>query len=258
MTLPWLDHATPFPPAHQALRNPDGLLAVGADLSLSRLQAAYSQGIFPWFSEGEPVLWWSPDPRMVLACADFSPGHALRKRLRQIARSPSMAGRGLEVRMDTAFDAVMAACAEPRDGIPGTWITLPMQQAYRQWHRAGVAHSVETWMEGELVGGLYGVSLGTMFFGESMFTRVTDASKIALAYLVGFLQRHGVQWIDCQQQTRHLASLGARPVSRTAFIDHVQAQIGNPTPPWQTGTLTPDGCVMIDATDTRRSLREPT
>lgn len=258
MTIAWLGDTTPFPAVDRALREPDGLLAAGGELSIWRLTQAYRQGIFPWFSEGEPVLWWSPDPRMVLQCANFSPGHSLRKRLRQIARQSearptaadhprapdSPAGGRVEVWVDTAFDQVLAACAAPRDGQPGTWITPVMQQAYRQWHLAGTTHSVETWIDGRLAGGLYGVSLGAMFFGESMFTRATDASKIALAYLVTFLARHGVQWIDCQQQTRHLASLGAAPVSRTDFATHIAQAQRQPAPPWCRGRLTPEGRIM--------------
>lgn len=248
MKLAWLDRDTPFPPLDQALTEPDGLLAVGADLSVERLTLAYEQGIFPWFSEGEPVLWWSPDPRMVLQCAHFRPGHTLRKRLRRIARAPAKAGDpgadDVQVRVDTAFSEVMAACAAPREGQPGTWISPAMQAAYTTWHHTGVTHSVETWMGGTLVGGLYGVSLGSMFFGESMFTRATDASKIALAYLVTFLQRHDVAWIDCQQQTSHLASLGAAPVSRARFAEHLRSCRQQPPPPWQPGRLTPDGEIV--------------
>ena len=254
MKLAWLEPDTPFPALDRALQEPDGLLAVGADLTTARLADAYAHGIFPWFSEGEPILWWSPDPRMVLQCAHFAPGRALRKRLRQIARQSEIASCALgtdhpsagtvEVRVDTAFDQVMAACAAPRDGQPGTWITLPMQRAYRQWHREGATHSVETWIDGRLAGGLYGVSLGTMFFGESMFTRVSDASKIALAYLVTFLARHDVQWIDCQQQTHHLASLGAAPVARADFAAHVAQARHRPRPPWQSGRLTHEGVIV--------------
>lgn len=236
MKLPWLAADTPFPPAYTALRDPDGLLAAGADLSPRRLAQAYSNGIFPWYSEGEPILWWSPDPRMVLACRDFAPSHSLRKLLRQIARHEHEAPR-VRVRVDTAFAEVMAQCASPREGQPGTWITAAMQQAYRQWHEAGFVHSIETWIDGELAGGLYGISLGRMFFGESMFTRVPNASKIALAYLVRFLQAQGVAWIDCQQQTRHLASLGARPVPRAAFLEHVRRATARAPIAWTRGWL---------------------
>lgn len=241
MRIPWLEAHTPFPPAGQALSVPDGLLAAGGDLSVTRLRQAYSLGIFPWFSPGDPVLWWSPDPRMVLACGEFAPPHALRKQLRQIARSETAADARIRVQVDTAFADVMAACAAPRTADGGTWIVPAMRQVYEAWHHAGEVHSVETWIDGRLAGGLYGVSLGGMFFGESMFTRRSNASKIALAYLVQFLTRHGVTWIDCQQQTPHLASLGARPRSRQAFLAHVASAIRLPAPPWQPGWLDSSG-----------------
>jgi len=241
LKLPWLEPDTPLPPAEHALQHPPGLLAAGADLSTARLEQAYRNGIFPWFSEGEPVLWWSPDPRMVLACDDFSPSHSLRKRLRRIAADAQRPWPSVQVRVDTAFAEVMRHCAAPRAGQPGTWIVAPMRHAYRAWHAEGRAHSIETWIDGELAGGLYGISLGRMFFGESMFTRATDASKIALACLVRFLQRHGVEWIDCQQETRHLASLGARPVARAAFLAHVRARVDAAGPPWRPGVLDTDG-----------------
>ncbi len=245
MKLPWLAADTPFPPAEFALADPDGLLAAGADLSTPRLIAAYSNGIFPWYSEGEPILWWSPDPRMVLAVKDFAPSHSLRKLLRQLAGQEHAAPR-VQVRVDTAFAEVMAQCAAPRDGQPGTWITAAMQQAYRAWHEAGYVHSIETWIDGELAGGLYGISLGRMFFGESMFTRVPNASKIALSYLVRYLAAHGVERIDCQQQTRHLASLGARPIPRAAFLEHVRAATAQSAVPWARGTLDSAGRLHPD------------
>lgn len=241
MKLPWLAPNTPFPPVEDALSEPAGLLAAGADLSLSRLQLAYSNGIFPWYSAGEPLLWWSPDPRMVLACQDFAPSHSLRKRLRQIARDESGPAPRVQIRVDTAFEAVIARCAAPRDSQAGTWITAEMQQAYYAWHLAGGAHSIETWVDEILVGGLYGISLGGMFFGESMFTLVPDASKVALAYLVTFLRRYGVEWIDCQQQTRHLASLGAQPVPRAQFVEHVRQAVELPAPLWRPGRLDSEG-----------------
>lgn len=226
-----------FPPAEWALDEPNGLLAVGGDLSLARLRAAYRQGIFPWYSAHQPLLWWSPDPRMVLAPNDFHASHSLRKRLRRLAsgRDP------LQIKVNTAFAQVLAACAEPRHGQPGTWITDEMQRAYRAWHAAGDVHSIEAWHDDRLVGGLYGISLGHMFFGESMFSRVADASKLALACLVAFLGRHGVTLIDCQQETRHLASLGARPMARSAFLAHVRHACDQPGPPWQSGVLHPSG-----------------
>lgn len=248
MKLPWLAVDTPFPPAEYALTDPDGLLAAGADLSPERLIQAYSNGIFPWYSEGEPVLWWSPDPRMVLAVKDFAPSHSLRKLLRQIASQELSASPRVQVRVDTVFPQVMAQCAAPRDGQPGTWITAAMQQAYTDWHRAGYVHSIETWIDGDLAGGLYGISLGRMFFGESMFTRAPNASKIALAYLVRYLATHGVERIDCQQQTRHLASLGARPISRARFLQHVRQATAQPPIPWARGILDSTGRLLPETT----------
>jgi leucyl/phenylalanyl-tRNA--protein transferase len=185
---------------------------------------------------------------MVLAIEDFSPSHSLRKLLRQIASQEFMASPRVQVRVDTVFPQVMAQCAAPRDGQPGTWITSAMQQAYAEWHRAGYVHSIETWIDGELAGGLYGISLGRMFFGESMFTRAPNASKIALAYLVRYLATHGVERIDCQQQTRHLASLGARPISRARFLQHVRHVTSQPPIPWARGVLDSTGRLLPDAT----------
>ncbi|SAI31310.1 leucyl/phenylalanyl-tRNA--protein transferase [Bordetella ansorpii] len=244
MKLPWLEPDTPLPPPELALKDPPGLLAAGADLSTARLNEAYRNGIFPWFSEGEPVLWWSTDPRMVLACDDFAPSHSLRKRLRRIAADAQRPWPSVQVRVDTCFAEVLRQCAAPRGGQAGTWILEPMQQVYRQWHAEGSAHSIETWIDGELAGGLYGISLGRMFFGESMFARATDASKIALAYLVRFLRRHGVAWIDCQQETRHLASLGARPVDRADFLAHVRRAVDAPGLPWRPGVLDAEGQLL--------------
>lgn len=210
--IPWLDSHSPFPPLETALGDPNGLLAAGGDLSLPRMLAAYRRGIFPWFNPGEPILWWSPDPRMVLFPDEFKVSRSLKKRLLRA---------DYEVRVDTAFTRVMRACAEPREAGGGTWIGEPMISAYTALHEAGYAHSFETWMVGtdgeELVGGLYGVALGQAFFGESMFTRKTDASKIALAHLVAFLKRHDFSVIDCQMKTSHLASLGARTIPRREF-----------------------------------------
>ncbi|MFC4273692.1 leucyl/phenylalanyl-tRNA--protein transferase [Achromobacter aloeverae] len=237
MKLPWLEPDTPLPPAASALREPDGLLAAGADLSVARLREAYGKGIFPWYSDGEPVLWWSPDPRMVLACADFVESHSLAKRLRRMAREEGTPAATVEVRVDTAFEKVLLACAAPRGQQGGTWITPEMRETYLAWHRDGAAHSIETWIDGQLGAGLYGISLGAMFFGESMFTHVTDGSKIALAHLVRFLRRHDVPWIDCQQQTRHLASLGARAIPRDRFVSEVQRLTGLAQPPWRPGRL---------------------
>lgn len=224
--LPWLRPDTPFPPLERALAEPNGLLAAGGDLSVARLLAAYRRGIFPWFSPGEPILWWAPDPRMVLFPDEFKVSRSLKKRL---------ARADYEVRVDTAFARVMQACAEPREAAGGTWISPTMIAAYTALHEAGYAHSFETWIDGELAGGLYGVALGRAFYGESMFARQTDASKIALAHLVRHLQAQGYGVIDCQMNTRHLASLGAREIPRAEFaalLDRFCAE------PGQTGLWT--------------------
>lgn len=222
--IPWLHRNTPFPPVEQALTYPNGLLAAGADLSPERLLDAYRHGIFPWFSEGEPILWWSPTPRMVLIPAEFKLSKSLRKTLRNGHH---------HVRFDTAFEQVMRACAEPRAGQNGTWITKEMIDAYCELHRRGYAHSVETWLDGELIGGLYGMAIGRMFYGESMFSRRPDASKIALARLCAHLQTQGCELIDCQMNTPHLASLGAREISRQDFMQQIRelTQPGSHTSP---------------------------
>jgi len=227
--IPWLEPDTPFPDTAAAL-GPDtdapGLLAAGADLSPARLQAAYRCGIFPWFSQGQPVLWWTTDPRMVLPVAAFKLHRSLRKTIARFRRTP-----GCEIRIDSAFEQVMLACAStPRDGQNGSWIVPDMRQVYGQWHHQGFVHSIETWMDGELVGGLYGVNIGRMFYGESMFAWRTDASKIALAALVCFCRANGIALIDCQQQTSHLASLGASPVSRSHFEAHLRGVIDQAPP----------------------------
>ncbi len=220
--IPWLGPDDPFPPLARAMRAPNGLLAAGADLSPRRLVEAYRQGIFPWFSEGEPVLWWSPDPRMVLFPAELKVSRSLGKTLR----------RGdFEVRADTAFREVMTACGQPRPGQDGTWITPEMIDAYSALHGAGIAHSVETWRGGELIGGLYGIALGRAFYGESMFSRAADASKIALVALVRQLQLWGFGMVDCQMKTRHLASLGAREIPRGEFTRRLQELVHYPAVP---------------------------
>ena len=212
--IPWLSSELTFPPLATALTEKDGangLLAAGGDLSPQRLLAAYRRGIFPWYSAGDPLLWWSPDPRMVLIPEQLKISRSLARTLRHMP---------YEVRLDTAFADVIKACAKaPRDGQNGTWISKEMQSAYIELHRLGYAHSVETWRDGSLVGGLYGVALGQAFFGESMFSHVTDASKIALAHLCALLQQKSFGIIDCQMETNHLASLGASPISRTEFTN---------------------------------------
>ncbi len=206
----------PLPSTARALpRGSDapGLLAAGGEPTPRRLEEAYSHGIFPWYSEGQPALWWSPDPRMVLLPDEFQLSRSLRKTVRRFA-----ADARCELRIDSAFRRVIQACAgTPRDGQDGTWIVPGMIEAYVAWHELGRAHSFETWIDGELVGGLYGIGLGRMFFGESMFAHRTDASKIAFAALVCFCREHGIATVDCQQHTRHLASMGARELRRPAF-----------------------------------------
>lgn len=218
--IPWLAPGQPFPPVSAALQSPNGLLAASAELTAERLLAAYPQGIFPWYSEEEPVLWWSPDPRMVLFTDELKISRSFAKTLRNAARDTS-----IELRIDADFDAVIQACAAPRGDEAGTWITDSVADAYIELHRRGLAHSIETWVGGRLAGGLYGVALGRMFYGESMFSRVPDASKIALAALVRVMRTERVRVIDCQQKTRHLASLGAREISRREFVAHLNASV---------------------------------
>ena len=234
--IPWLQGDTPFPPIETALTEADGasgLLAAGADLSPARLLSAYRHGIFPWFSEGQPILWWSTDPRMVLRPENFVVAASLKKKLKQVDRDMARGGRW-QVRFNTAFEAVMRACAAPRSVDGGTWITDQIVEGYVDLHRVGHAHSSELWQDGALVAGAYGVSIGRMFYGESMFTKISDGSKIALAYLVHFLNFHGVEMIDCQQETRHLRSLGAAPISRSEFLALMNRAISEPEiPVWR-------------------------
>ena len=229
--IAWLAPQQPFPPLDTALAEPNGLLAAGGGLTPERVAGAYRHGIFPWYSEGQPVLWWSPDPRMVLFTAEFRVRRSLAKRVRQ--------GR-YEIRLDTAFERVIRACAEPRKGQDGTWITEAMIGTYLALHRRGVAHSVEAWRDGELAGGLYGIALGRVFFGESMFAREPDASKVALVHLMAKLERDGVPIVDCQQETSHLAGFGARPVPRRAFAALLSQLIHSDAPPapWIAGPWT--------------------
>lgn len=228
--IDWLDDASlHFPPSHRAL-GPDtdapGLLAAGGTLTPQRLAAAYRRGIFPWYGPGQPPLWWAPDPRMVLKTADFKLSRSLRKTVQRFAATP-----GCEIRVDFDRAAVLKACASvPREGQNGTWIVPELQAAYLAWP---AMHSVETWVDGDLVGGLYGVNLGRMFYGESMFMRRTDASKIALCALICLCREFGIPWIDCQQNTGHLASLGAAEVPRPVFEAHLATHVGEASPgPW--------------------------
>lgn len=229
--LPWLQAGEAFPSPETAWGDVDpapGLLAAGASLDNETLINAYSHGIFPWFSDGQPVLWWSPDPRMVLQCKNFKLHRSLRKTLARFLADPNT-----EIRMDHSFDQVIRACAsQSRNGQAGTWIVEEMIEAYSQLYRKRQAHSVETWINGRLTGGLYCVNLGSMVFGESMFSHTTDSSKIALSALVAFCRAHHVAMIDCQQNTQHLASLGAAEIPRTDFIQHLQKTTHQTAPRW--------------------------
>lgn len=236
LPLPWLEPQDPFPPVENswgAGSDAPGLLAAGGDLSVQNLQRAYASGVFPWFSAGQPILWWSPDPRMVLKVEDFRLHRSFRKTLNKfIARADC------EVRIDTAFAQVISTCAgTQRRGQPGTWIVPAMVDAYIALHHAGLAHSVETWVDGQLVGGLYCVALGRAVFGESMFAHQTDASKIALAGLVAFCRHNAIDLIDCQQNTRHLASVGAAEIARNLFVARVQKSIVQEAPNWEFNPL---------------------
>lgn len=220
--IPWITKGARFPSPNNALVEPDGLLCAGGDLTPQTIMSAYSQGIYPWFSTGQPILWWTPDPRMVLFPSELKISKSLAKTMRQ---------QKFEVRYDTQFREVIEGCAAPRDAVAngggGTWIVNDIQEAYTALHKMGVAHSAESWRDGELVGGLYGVAIGNVFFGESMFARETDASKVAFATLVQKLAADGFGLIDCQQQTKHLASFGARPIARQAFLQHLKELINS-------------------------------
>jgi leucyl/phenylalanyl-tRNA--protein transferase len=206
-----------------------GLLAVGGDLSVPRLLQAYGNGIFPWYSDGQPILWWSPAPRMVLYPGEFKLHPSLKKKLRQLLRE-----QRLQIRVDHDFSNVIRHCANAqREGQDGTWITADMQAAYAQFHTAGFAHCMTAWVDGELAGGLYGVGLGQAVFGESMFHLQTDGSKLALCALVAWARANAIPQIDCQQNTRHLSSLGAREVDRGAFVQRVRVLAAKPAVQWQ-------------------------
>lgn len=230
MPLTLLDPGDPgqaFPPLTKALCEPNGLLAVGGCLSPQRIVTAYRNGVFPWFNPGEPILWWSPDPRSVLFPDKLHVSRRLAKTLRKSLFS---------ICYDSAFTTVMDACAAPRTQESGTWITLEMKHAYHSLHRLGIAHSVEAWRDGELVGGLYGLAIGQVFFGESMFHRQTDASKVAFVHLLGDLQRWGYQLIDCQVSSQHLTSLGAEEINRSEFARQLAILCNQPPSPdaWHT------------------------
>jgi leucyl/phenylalanyl-tRNA---protein transferase len=230
--LTWVEPNQRLPPPTQALDDPNGLLAAGRDLSPARLLEAYRSGIFPWYSAGQPVLWWSPDPRMVLFTDEFKLGRSLAKTLRRVRREARW-----RVTLDRAFARVLRECAQPRPQQEGTWITPGIMAAYEGLHRAGHAHAVEVWEDDALIGGLYGVSIGRMFYGESMFAHRVDASKCALAALVRVLREHGFTMIDCQQATAHLASLGAREIPRAEFLERVARSTALPAPDWATMSI---------------------
>ncbi|KNH09133.1 Leucyl/phenylalanyl-tRNA- protein transferase [Candidatus Burkholderia brachyanthoides] len=254
--VPWLAHDDPFPSVERALNassGAPGLLAASADLLPARLYDAYQHGIFPWYSDGQPVLWWSPDPRMVLKPTEFKLSDFLRKTLKRVARDPIW-----EVRVDDDFAAVMGECADtPRLDQRGTWITSEIVEAYSTLHRAGQGHSIETWYDGHRVGGhrvggLYGVSFRRMFFGESMFAHKTDASKIALSALVGHLRRHKIEMIDYQQHTSHLASLGCREIPRREFVAHLKKAARETQISWRF-----DKSVLTDLLEKRPPTQAP-
>jgi leucyl/phenylalanyl-tRNA--protein transferase len=218
--IAWLAPGDPpdhFPAVERALLDPPGLLAAGGDLSCERLVAAYRRGIFPWYSPGQPVLWWSPDPREVLLPREFHASRSLRRAVRT---------RGFEYHVDREFAGVVAACAAPRAHSPGTWITAEMRAAYLALHERGIAHSAEIWRSGALVGGIYGVKLGRVYFGESMFSLERDASKAALAGLVRQCLADGTELIDCQLPSAHLRSLGSRALPRQEFLDRLERALG--------------------------------
>lgn len=253
----YVDAQDPLPGAHTALTEPNGFVAWGRDLSVARLEEAYRKGIFPWgpSDEENAVFWWSPNPRMVLLTDQLRISRSLRKRLRQIeTQQKSSDAPSYIVKVDTAFQVVMTACAlRTPEGQQETWITQNLLNTYTSWHHKGQAHSIELWKQdpltgNQLVGGLYGVSLGRMFFGESMFSFETNASKIALAYLVSFLRQHNVHMIDCQVYSPHLASLGAIEIDRSDFITHIQKAQRAPELPWASGWLDAEGTLHRDET----------
>lgn len=223
--IAWIDDTTaPFPPVHKALQYPNGLLAAGGDLSPDRLINAYRQGIFPWFNEDDPILWWSPDPRCILLPEHCIISKSLRKKILKME---------FKLTLDQAFESVVRACAAPRKQQQETWISEQMIFAYHRLFKMGVAHSVEVWKDEQLVGGLYGLSIGSLFFGESMFSRANDASKIAFVYLCKQLKHWNFTFIDCQVPSEHLHSLGAQLISRQKFLSLLRKHIDDPQPhPW--------------------------
>ena len=230
--IPWIDESRTFPSPRRFIQTnpelPDDLLALSESMDEELLLSAYQQGIFPWYSDGQPVMWWCTSPRMVLNTAEIKITHSLSKKIKQVLKNPLW-----EIRVDTAFVDVIQACANAqRKNQQGTWITNEIISYYSILHERGFAHSVETWFEGHLVGGLYGINLGKMFYGESMFMHVTDASKLALAALCAWCNEVGIRLIDCQQHTQHLSSLGAKPISKIEFLDWIESQTKLSPPSW--------------------------
>ncbi len=230
--IQWLRTNSPFPSPRDFVQDdpelPDGLIAISDSINENRLIAAYRQGIFPWYSKGQPVLWWCTSPRMVLETSSIKISNSLRKKIQQVQVNSEW-----EIKIDTSFQTMMESCANTqRKDQDGTWITSEIIDSYVKLHHLGIAHSVEMWYQNELVGGLYGINLGKMMYGESMFTRVTDASKVALTALCAWCASVGIQRIDCQQETDHLGSLGAHPIPKKDFLDWIESQIDLPAPPW--------------------------
>jgi leucyl/phenylalanyl-tRNA--protein transferase len=244
-SLPWLEAGQSFPPLDNTWpkdSDAPGLLAAGGCLNIETLKRAYSCGIFPWFGLEQPILWWSPDPRMVLNCKNFKLHRSLQKTLTRFKNQVTC-----EIRFDTSFERVIKACStQPRAGQSGTWILPEMVDAYVNLHRAGYAHSVETWVNDELVGGLYCVALGAAVFGESMFTKISDGSKIALAALVAFCRENKIEQIDCQQNTGHLASLGGTVIDRSTFLVGLDLARQQPAPSWRFSPLYWDHILSSD------------
>ena len=230
-SIVFLKDNTPFPKAEMAMGEGSvapGLLAAGGDLSVQRLLSAYRQGIFPWYSNGQPILWWSTDPRMVLSPSHFKLSTSLKKAIKRFIKSETC-----EIKVDSDFLSVISSCSKvERGGQAGTWINQDMIQAYHQLHLAGFAHSVETWQDGQLCGGLYLVNIGQAIFGESMFSLKTDASKIALSALVSFAKHHKIALIDCQQKTPHLSSLGGHTIKRADFLNTIEPELNKNPPQW--------------------------
>ncbi|MGX5174140.1 leucyl/phenylalanyl-tRNA--protein transferase [Aliikangiella sp. IMCC44653] len=245
--LAYLDIDTPFPTVHQALAEPNGLLAAGGDLSTSRLLTAYSLGIFPWYSHEEPILWWSPDPRTVFFIEQFK----LRKEVKRLLQCPS-----ITITLNAAFAQVLEACAKPRDDINGTWITLEMKQAYLALHEIKRAHSVEVWQNNQLVGGIYGVNVGGTFCGESMFSSIPNGSKTALTALINYLKPFGFKIIDCQVENPHLMSLGAKNISRENYLSYLESTVQPSLPGdlWSPAQLVTQNIQQHNVTFTNRDL----